>query len=152
MSVLDDIFNYCAEIAQKNEYLFMRATLTSSSPHNLSASTAVCNGQPVYYVPAETVHRGPVIEETPATISFAVELVFLENLSQSYKSQFVTVELSKATPISRGAPYSMQVTFPWATVESAANVDSASNVVYGSQGSQFVALDLEAFTGPAPPK
>ena len=123
MSVLDKTFTF---VTTNPSPWGMDATLTGTRLPGLPAFVATASGAPVTYVPG-----------SPATITFEGTLVFQHPGPTSGKP--VTVTLLQ----SPGSVYNMTIVLPAKTVNCVANVDAASGVVYGSQGTQFVTLVLK---------
>lgn len=121
MSVLDDTFTF---VTTHPSPWGMDATLTGTRLSGLPAFIATASGAPVTYVPG-----------SPATISFDASLLYQH---PSGSGGTVHVRLEKT-----GSGYRMKIVLPKRTVDSDANVDAASGVVYGSQGTQFVTLVLK---------
>ena len=159
MSILDNLFTFLAETPPQGQVPLIGVTLTSTSLQSLAATinTGGNSGGTAgfQYSPPNWVKVGPAKMETGASVSLDL-LAFKCTLNVPTKptpSQVATVVLSKNIPIAgaQSGPYTMAVTFPWGKVESEANVNSASGVVYGSQGNQFVTLVLSTSWTPAPP-
>jgi hypothetical protein len=138
MNVLDDTFNFFVQKLppppQGYYYVWlMDATLTGTKLPSLSGFVATAKAVAATYDPGR-----PTISE--ATIKFDATLQFQLDPS---KQKGITVKLSQ-NPALSGGGYSMEIVLPWKTIDCTANVDAASNVVYGSQGDQFVTLVLKA--------
>jgi hypothetical protein len=122
MNALDKAFAFFATSPPPVGY--MDATLTGTRIPGLPAFIATASGALVTYVPGST-----------ETISFDASLLYQHPVG-SGGAVHVTLEKT-------GSGYRMIIVLPARTVNSAANVDAASGVVYGSQGVQFVTLVLK---------
>jgi hypothetical protein len=122
MSELDAAFTF---VTTHPPPLGMDATLTGTRIPGLPAFIAAASGALVTYVPG-----------SPATISFDATFLFQHPGPLSPAAIPVTLEKT-------GSGYRMKIVLPSKTVICVANVDAASGVVYGSQGTQFVTLVLK---------
>jgi hypothetical protein len=124
MSVLDTTFAYFTAPLKSGYVWTMDATLTGTRLSNLPAFVALASGPILTYVPG-----------SPATISFGATLKYQH---PSGGGGSVTVTLIQ----NPGSVYNMTIVLPKRTVNCVANIDTASGVVYGSEGTQFVTLVL----------
>jgi hypothetical protein len=146
-NLLDDTFAFFAKglpTPQKGYYYvwLMDATLTGTQESNLHAFIATASAVKPNYVPGSVIAGGPL---SPSTIKF--DAAFQFQLAGTKSSASIPVTLTQTPPPigKTGVSYDMNIVLPWTTVDCVPNVDATtSNVVYGSQGNQFVTLVMKA--------
>jgi hypothetical protein len=127
MSVLDDTFNYFKLHPPPPGFMFATLTATEQVVPNLPAGIFTASGVPVTYVSVP-----------PATISFEVTRYCKTPPPSGPPPAPFKVKLTQNV----GPVYSMDIAFKKPFSCPHAEVDTASGVVYGSQGAQFVTLVL----------
>jgi len=147
MSTLDTAFSFLAMPPPSGTQWIVSAVLTCTNQSSISALVAAANGDLKYTAPA-SFRDGPISGTTPATVSFGMNSEF----PSSDQSFAPTVTLTKQEFVLRAPEipeYSIQVAgLPAGTVDSAASVDAASGVIFGSEGTQLVTLALQFSTIP----
>ena|SRR6266481_3794602 len=142
MSGLDDTFTFFTTPPPTDQAWTMDATVTGTQLPDLHAFVATATGGA-----AANVKYNPGVKgTTPASISFDVTLKF-QIATPTPSTTPITVTLFSNVGTIPPMGYTMKIALPWKSGFScAANVDAASGVVYGSQGTQFVTLVLKATT------